>query len=184
MFSSFKGPSPGGLLPPPRPVYASKPKLFKNISLPSSPSPCNAVNDDARRRYVEGYCPHNKQAKGNQEQETEDKEAAEKVTKEKEMRDRRIEKTLKDKKATIKFGDQQAQGQSDPTSEMNPTVNMAGIGASGKAVRQRTISRSNSLYVNPPKLILQSSARRFSLVCHHLHYVAVELTVTSGYQLS
>ncbi|KIR63718.1 hypothetical protein I314_03124 [Cryptococcus bacillisporus CA1873] len=133
VFSSFKGPSPGGLLPPPRPVYASKPKLFKNISLPSSPSPCNAVNDDARRRYVEGYCPHNRQAKGNQEQETEDKEAAEKVTKEKEMRDRRIEKTLKDKKATIKFGDQQAQGQSDPTSEMNPTVNMAGIGASEKA---------------------------------------------------
>ncbi|KAE8543096.1 hypothetical protein D1P53_000583 [Cryptococcus gattii VGV] len=163
MFSSFKVPSPGGLLPPPRPVYASKPKLFKNISLPSSPSPCNAVSDDTRRRYGEGYCPHNKQAKRNKEQETEDKETAEKATNEKEMRDSRIEKTLKDKKATIKFGDWQAQGQSDPTSEMNPTVNMAGIGASEKAVRQRAISRSNSLYVNPPKLILQSPARRFSL---------------------
>lgn len=167
-FSSLKAPSPGGLLPPPRSVYSSKPKLVKSIAPPSSPSPYGVISDEARRRYLERYYPHSKQAKALGEQEIKEKESTEKATKVKEMRDKQIEKMLKDKKMKVKFGDQQAQGQSNPTSGIDLTVNAPYVDTNEKAARQRTINTSNrSYFVSPPNSRPHSHASRSSLVSHH-----------------
>lgn len=167
-FSSLKAPSPGGLLPPPRSVYSSKPKLVKSIAPPSSPSPYGVISDEARRRYLERYYPHSKQAKALGEQEIKEKESTEKATKVKEMRDKQIEKMLKDKKMKVKFGDQQAQGQSNPTSGIDLTVNAPYVDTNEKAARQRTINTSNrSYFVSPPNSRPHSHASRSSSVSHH-----------------
>ncbi|WVQ76358.1 hypothetical protein IAR50_006023 [Cryptococcus sp. DSM 104548] len=181
-FPTQTPPRPGGLLPPPRSVSAGKPVAKTPASPPSPASPYGQVSDEARRRYIERYYPNSKEAKDRREQDAKKKEAEEaaarekeKAAQEKKARDEQIEKKLKERRRSIKFGDEtkvevkpEPEPQLEPkarpeldesavasTPELAPVAdepvnNMAGVGASDFSVRQRRSSRPNSMYASAP----------------------------------